>query len=101
MVGAQAPPWGGIQGVGSAIPIGPTLVPGPRIYRVVVDPSRIAPGTLLRVWPNPFNDPRLIFTAVAPGADVEGQALAFFDPSGRRRDWPTSALGRVLLELLS
>lgn len=81
---SYGPPWGGIQGTGTTAS-GVNLHANPKVYGVAVDPSRIPLGSKLRIWPNPFGDPNLIFTAFDTGGAIKGNRIDFYDWRGRQQ----------------
>ena len=85
---SYGPPWGGIQGGGTTA-TGIDLHGSPHKLIVAVDPSVIPLGSRLKVWPNPFGDPNLIFTAADTGGAIKGSHIDFYDWRGRtaQTDW--------------
>jgi 3D (Asp-Asp-Asp) domain-containing protein len=79
---AYGPPWGGIQGTGTTA-TGIDLHASPKRYLVAVDPTRIPLGSKLRIWPNPFGDRNIIFTAADTGGAIKGNRIDFYDWRGR------------------
>jgi 3D (Asp-Asp-Asp) domain-containing protein len=85
---SYGPPWGGIQGGGTTA-TGIDLHGGAHKLIVAVDPSVIPLGTKLKIWPNPFGNRNLIFTAADTGGAIKGQHIDFYDWRGRtaQSDW--------------
>src|SRR3954467_14651740 len=81
---AYGPPWGGIQGGGTTA-TGIDLHSSPHKLIVAVDPNVIPLGSKLKIWPNPFNDPNLIFTAADTGGAIKGNRIDFYDWRGRAK----------------
>ena len=80
---SYGPPWGGIQGAGVATSGGVALNGGaPRLYMVAVDPTQIAHGQLVHLWPNPFHW-RGPFLAADTGGAIRGRRIDFYDWRGR------------------
>jgi 3D (Asp-Asp-Asp) domain-containing protein len=80
---AYGPPWGGIQGGGTTA-TGIDLHGAPHKLIVAVDPSVVPLGSRLKIWPNPFGDPNLIFTAADTGGAIKSPHLFdFYDWRGR------------------
>jgi 3D (Asp-Asp-Asp) domain-containing protein len=79
---AYGPPWGGIEGGGTTA-TGIDLSSAPHKLIVAVDPSVIPLGSKVKVWPNPFGDPNLIFTAADTGGAIKGTHIDFYDWLGR------------------
>lgn len=80
---AYGPPWGGIQGQGVTA-TGIDLTKAPARYVVAVDPSVIKLGSKLKIWPNPFGDPNIVFTAGDTGGAIKGNRIDFYDWRGRK-----------------
>jgi 3D (Asp-Asp-Asp) domain-containing protein len=81
---AYGPPWGGIQGGGTTA-TGIDLHNSPHKLIVAVDPKVIPLGSRLKIWPNPFGDPNLIFTAADTGGAIHSPHLFdFYDWRGRK-----------------
>jgi 3D (Asp-Asp-Asp) domain-containing protein len=81
---AYGPPWGGIQGGGTTA-TGIDLHGSPHKLIVAVDPSVIPLGSKLKIWPNPFGNPKLIFTAADTGGAIKSPHLFdFYDWRGRQ-----------------
>lgn len=90
---SYGPPWGGIQGTGTATAGGLTLNGGaPRKYFVAVDPALVSYGSWLYIWPNPFRW-RGAFLAADTGGAIRGRRIDFYDWRGRRHQnaWGTRA----------
>lgn len=93
---AYGPPWGGTEGGTpgarcSPTSTGVTLCKGEQKLAVAVNPKVIPYGTKLKINPNPFKDPNLVFTAVDTGGhgDSVPRWIDFFiadDDGGKRRD---------------
>jgi 3D (Asp-Asp-Asp) domain-containing protein len=86
---SYGPPWGGIQGGGTTA-TGIDLHSAPHKLIVAVDPKVIPLGSRLKIWPNPFGDPNLIFTAADTGGAIKSPHLFdFYDWRGRKTqtDW--------------
>jgi 3D (Asp-Asp-Asp) domain-containing protein len=86
---SYGPPWGGIQGNGSATSGGLRINGGrPRWYMIAVDPALIGHGQLVQVWPNPFGWPGP-FLAADTGAAIQQHRIDFYDWRGRglQRTW--------------
>jgi 3D (Asp-Asp-Asp) domain-containing protein len=86
---SYGPPWGGIQGHGSATSGGLAINGGrPRWYMIAVDPALIGHGQLVHAWPNPFawTGP---FLAADTGAAIQQHRIDFYDWRGRgpQRTW--------------
>ena len=80
---SYGPPWGGIQGAGRSTSGGLAINRlKPRWYLLAVDPALIAHGTLVEVWPNPF-DWHGPFLAADTGTAIRGRRLDFYDWRGR------------------
>jgi 3D (Asp-Asp-Asp) domain-containing protein len=80
---AYGPPWGGINGPGTATSGGLALGGGaPRWYMIAVDPLAIGHGQLIYAWPNPFGW-RGQFLAADTGAAIHGRRIDFYDWRGR------------------
>jgi 3D (Asp-Asp-Asp) domain-containing protein len=80
---AYGPPWGGLQGLGVATAGGILIAGGaPKRYIVATDPSVIALGQWVYVWPNPFgwHGP---FLAADTGGRIRGRVIDFYDWRGR------------------
>lgn len=83
---AYGPPWDAMEGTGITS-TGIKLKAGEQKLVVAVDPGVIPYGTKLKIWPNPFGDPNLIFTAADTGGAFNGSGTAnvdFFVASGRK-----------------
>jgi 3D (Asp-Asp-Asp) domain-containing protein len=82
---AYGPPWGGIQGGGTTAT--GIKLPGSTEQAVIpivaVDPSVIPLHSKLRIWPNPFGDPNLVFQAEDTGGAITGNRIDFLDMFGR------------------
>jgi 3D (Asp-Asp-Asp) domain-containing protein len=78
---SYGPPWGGIQGSGVTAD-GTNLRSNPKMYGVAVDPNVIKLGTLLYIWPNPFNY-KGPFKAFDTGGAIKGNRIDFYDWRGR------------------
>lgn len=76
---AYGPPWNTVEG-------GPLTATGVRLDRpkfvIAVDPSRIALGSKVRIWPNPHNT-RQTFAAEDTGGAIIGAKADVFDWRGR------------------
>ena len=72
---------GGIQGTGVTA-TGVDLSAAPHLYGVAVDPSVIALGSKLNIWPNPFGY-RGAFSAFDTGGAIKGNRIDFYDWKGR------------------
>jgi 3D (Asp-Asp-Asp) domain-containing protein len=85
---AYGPPWGGIEGTGVTA-TGINLLKSPNQYIVAVDPAVIPLGSKLKIWPNPFGDPNIVFSAEDTGGAIKGNRIDFYDPAGRQaqNDW--------------
>jgi 3D (Asp-Asp-Asp) domain-containing protein len=80
---AYGPPWGGLQGLGVATAGGILIAGGaPKRYIIATDPSVIALGQWVYVWPNPFGW-RGPFLAADTGGRVRGKVIDFYDWRGR------------------
>jgi 3D (Asp-Asp-Asp) domain-containing protein len=80
---AYGPPWGGLQGLGVATAGGLLIAGGaPKRYIVATDPSVIALGQWVYVWPNPFGW-RGPFLAADTGGRIRGRVIDFYDWRGR------------------
>lgn len=79
---AYGPPWGGIEGGGQTA-TGVDLSNAPHDYIVAVDPSVIPLHTKLKINPNPFGDPNIIFSAEDTGGAIKGDRIDFYDWRGR------------------
>lgn len=85
---AYGPPWGGIEGgsaPGACSPsaVGINLCQGKQLLVVAANPKSFPYGSQLKIVPNPFNNPNLIFTVADAGAALSGNHLDFFVASGR------------------
>lgn len=82
---AYGPPWDAMEGTGVTSK-GVDLRKGQQKLVVAVDPSVIPYGTKLKVWPNPFGDRNLVFTAADTGGAFQGgvNKIDFFVASGRK-----------------
>ena len=80
---AYGPPWNSMQGTG-VTSRGVDLRDGKQKLVVAVDPRVIPYGTKLKIWPNPFGDRNLIFTASDTGGAIKGNRIDFFVASGRK-----------------
>lgn len=83
---AYGPPWNSENGTGKTatgiqLAAEPTGQPGP--YIVAVDPSVIPLGTKLKIWPNPFGDPNIVFSAQDTGGAITGNRIDFLDMISR------------------
>lgn len=83
---AYGPPWNSENGSGKTatgiqLAPEPTGTPGP--YIVAVDPSVIPLGTKLKIWPNPFGDPNIVFSAQDTGGAIQGNRIDFLDMISR------------------
>jgi 3D (Asp-Asp-Asp) domain-containing protein len=86
---SYGPPWGGIQGDGTATSGGLRLDGRrPRWYMIAVDPALIGHGQLVHAWPNPF-DWTGPFLAADTGAAIQQHRIDFYDWRGRshQRGW--------------
>ena len=80
---AYGPPWGGLQGLGVATAGGILIAGGaPKRYIIATDPSVIALGQWVYVWPNPFGW-RGPFLAADTGGRIRGRVIDFYDWRGR------------------
>jgi 3D (Asp-Asp-Asp) domain-containing protein len=80
---AYGPPWGGLQGLGVATAGGILIAGGaPKRYIIATDPSVIALGQWVYVWPNPFGW-RGPFLAADTGGRIKGRVIDFYDWRGR------------------
>lgn len=80
---SYGPPWGGIQGGGTTA-TGVDLHNAPHKLIVAVDPKVIPLGSRLKIWPNPFGNKDLIFTAADTGGAIKGSHIDFYDWRGRK-----------------
>ena len=82
---AYGPPWDAMEGTGITSK-GVKLKAGQQKLVVAVDPTVIPYGTKLKIWPNPFGDRNLIFTASDTGGAFQGgvRKVDFFVASGRK-----------------
>ena len=82
---AYGPPWNAMEGTGVTSK-GVKLRKGQQKLVVAVDPSVIPYGTKLKIWPNPFGDKNLVFTAGDTGGAFQGgkRKIDFFIASGRK-----------------
>ena len=80
---AYGPPWNAMQGTG-VTSRGVDLRDGKQKLVVAVDPRVIPYGTKLKIWPNPFGDRNLVFTASDTGGAIKGSRIDFFVASGRK-----------------
>lgn len=80
---AYGPPWGGLQGLGVATAGGLLIAGGaPKRYIIATDPSVIALGQWVYVWPNPFGW-RGPFLAADTGGRIRRRVIDFYDWRGR------------------
>lgn len=80
---AYGPPWGGIQGDGNSTSAGLHLGgQAPKKYFIAVDPSLIAYGSWVYIWPNPFKW-KGAFLAADTGGAIVGRRIDFYDWRGR------------------
>ena len=82
---AYGPPWNAMEGTGITSK-GVKLKAGQQKLVVAVDPTVIPYGTKLKIWPNPFGDRNLVFTAADTGGAFQGgvRKIDFFIASGRK-----------------
>lgn len=82
---AYGPPWDAMEGTGITSK-GVNLKKGVQKLVVAVDPTVIPYGTKLKIWPNPFGDRNLVFTAADTGGAFQGgvKKIDFFVASGRK-----------------
>lgn len=82
---AYGPPWDAMEGTGITSK-GVKLKAGQQKLVVAVDPTVIPYGTKLKIWPNPFGDRNLVFTAADTGGAFQGgvNKIDFFVASGRK-----------------
>lgn len=82
---SYGPPWGGEQGTGVTA-TGTVLSREVRTkteqYIIAVDPNVIPLGTMVYIWPNPF-DYVGQFKADDTGGAIRGRRIDFYDPRGR------------------
>lgn len=81
---AYGPPWNAMQGTG--VTSGGTDLRGSKgvnKFIVAVDPSVIPLGTHLKINPNPFGNPEIVFLADDTGGAIKGNRIDFFDWRGR------------------
>jgi 3D (Asp-Asp-Asp) domain-containing protein len=83
---AYGPPWNAENGTGKTatgiqLAAQPTGQPGP--YIVAVDPNVIPLGSKLKIWPNPFGDPNIVFSAQDTGGAITGSRIDFLDMISR------------------
>jgi 3D (Asp-Asp-Asp) domain-containing protein len=83
---AYGPPWNAENGTGKTatgiqLAAQPTGQAGP--YIVAVDPSVIPLGSKLKIWPNPFGDPNIVFSAQDTGGAIQGSRIDFLDMISR------------------
>jgi len=71
----------GETATGIVLPQFPTATPGP--YIVAVDPTVIPLGSELKIWPNPFGNPSIVFSAQDTGGAIKGDRIDFLDMQGR------------------
>lgn len=79
---AYGPPWGGIEGQG-VTSTGVTLKDGEPAYIVAVDPAVIPYHSKLKIWPNPFGNRDIVFSAEDTGGAIRGRRIDFYDWRGR------------------
>lgn len=79
---AYGPPWGGIEGEGTTA-TGVNLKDNEPAYIVAVDPAIIPYHTKLKIWPNPFGNRDIVFSAEDTGGAIRGRRIDFYDWRGR------------------
>ena len=80
---SYGPPWNALNGPGLATSGGLPIRGGaPRWYMVATDPTAIAHGTFVYVWPNPFGWAGPFFAADTGGA-ILSRRIDFYDWRGR------------------
>lgn len=79
---AYGPPWGGIEGEGTTA-TGVNLKGDEPAYIVAVDPGVIPLHSKLKIWPNPFNNRDIVFSAEDTGGAIRGRRIDFYDWRGR------------------
>lgn len=79
---AYGPPWGGIEGGGTTA-TGVDLHNAPHDFIIAVDPSVIPLHSRVKLNPNPFNNPNIVFRAEDTGGAIKGNRIDFYDWRGR------------------
>jgi len=84
---AYGPPWNSMEGSGvtaGGTRLSPTVMNGKfnGPFVIAADPSVIPMGTLVYIWPNPF-DYQGPFRMDDTGGAIKGRRIDFYDPYGR------------------
>lgn len=93
---SYGPPWSGVEGSNnpgacSSSATGVQLCQGKQLLVVAANPKVFPYGSQLKIVPNPFNNPNLVFTVADSGAGLGAKNLDFFIASGRQEQ---KAFGR-------